>query len=179
MKKILSICIALSIVSCAAPTRNLTIKYIKTEVEEHSPENISEINTMPILLYGNQAANTYLEMCGVKYKGEKFLIIGSDRFVLTKNETGVLNTTYFRKLSVQDCENIIVKSEQIWKDVLKSELKLNENAYADYTIQKDIFISVHNKGMIANRDYAIWVNGRKHFIEGYTFIKAIKKFLAY
>lgn len=175
---ILFIALIVSITSCET-TRNITTKYIKNEIEKHVPGQVSELSTLHLLLYGDRALNSYLEMCAVKYNGEKLLVIASDRYVSNKAETNIINYTYFKIMTVKECEDVMIQSRSIWKQSGEKKGKNGEVMYIDYTIQKDLFLSVGKRGGATSRYYSIWVDKRKHVIEGEKFLRAIRKFLAY
>ena len=195
MKNIFLITISLSILSVGCKTPRLgTESYIKNSIEEHTPNQFSEIQTFTIfqgkVVGVNQKGGGYLELVGYNYKNEKKLVISSDKTGIQK-KSGVIDyggseekrtTTYYNTISLKDCKTLVEKHEEL-KEKGKSSLdrrKLNNTLYFDYTISDNLYISIEhvNKSVSGYKTYIhFWLNGQKFSLPSSIIIPKINKFI--
>lgn len=96
---------------CVLETRNMTEKYIKTNVEVHKNGEFSSISTYSIYKsYPSSYSSSYLEFTGYKYGSKKGLIIGADKYYLDREKFKGDNTTIAKvvyiELTIPECQAI-------------------------------------------------------------------------
>lgn len=167
-------------------TRNITEEYIKNNIEDHNPRSTSSIRTYSIYKSQTTTSTTrYLELTGYKYNGQKGLVIGADLYgrsgaPLTGLPIEQVRITYV-VLTEEQCRQMLEK-EVVIKGELKSAPRAttSEEAYSDYTVTEDVFISYRKTASRSNPTYIdIWVGGHKYSMQGASFKKKMKKFLSY
>lgn len=168
------------LLGCKEP-QHITIQYIKNDLFKASPGEASTVSVYPLYGYkyaGPDKTNTVLELCAVKHKGTKLLVIGSDRVTLNKTEDTELLKRRFKELTEEEARVFIEKAEELQKSAKGA--KRNEQVHYDYTIKEGVVISVEQKGKHALPVTHLWIDGRDHPSgDGSSLIKAVKKFLAY
>lgn len=178
MKKIIFLFLII-LSSCVEP-RHITVSYIKNNIVKNSAGEESSVSIYPLYGYkyvGSDKYVNFLEMCAVKYNGEKILVIGSDRYELNKNQDTQLLNRHFKKLSEDECLSIIDKSEELWINVKRA--KFNEQIHYNYTVQEGFVISVKQRGLLLRPEYHVWIDRRDHLVDKREFLNSIKKFIRY
>jgi hypothetical protein len=188
MRKLLFLPIVLFImlVSSCTQTRSLTEQYIKTEVEQHEPRARSSIRTYSI--YKSPVSSTttkYVELTGYKYNGVKGMVLGADRYTryrakLTGMPVAGIEVTYVI-LTEAECQAML-DFEPVIRAALKSAPRggAGEEVYEDYTVKEGVFISYRKYvGMSSPTKIDLWIDGHKYTLPANTFLKKLRKFMAY
>jgi hypothetical protein len=181
--KILIFILIVFLISGCMRTRYITERYIKTKIENHTSNQFSSIRTYSIYK-SEPGAPTYLELTGYKYKGNKALVIGADRyFNARKIFPGDLTKKvdiYYLELTIDEVNMIIANHEALLKKIKSEKLKKNEEVYHDFTINESLFISLHKtstKSGDLNIDF--WLYGEKYSVKTRTIIGKLEKFMKY
>ena len=195
MKNTFLITIFLLILSIGCKTPRLgTENYIKNSIEEHNPNQFSEIQTFTLfqgIVSGiKKNGGGYIELVGYNYKNEKKLVISSDkRGIFNKNfeeDQGIItnegSTTFYNTISLRDCNLIVEKLEELESKARSSldRVQRNNTLYFDYTISEKLYISIElvNLGGYYHETYIhFWINGQKFSLPQRKIIPKIKKFI--
>jgi len=172
MKVLIVLMILVGFTSCQA-TRNITEEYIKNNIEIHEVGKPSSIKTYTIFKGYSQDMSSYIELTGFKQGNEKKLIIGVDKYyklrptfngeqaIKAKIYYLVLNENEF-KLMNKEIQNLESRYNALTAD-------RNEEAYVDFTIKDDFFISGRKTKQLPRFTYLdLWINGKKYTITMFT-----------
>ncbi|MBK7095353.1 MAG: hypothetical protein IPH57_10025 [Saprospiraceae bacterium] len=185
MKTIIKVSFAviLMMLTGCMQTRYITEKYIKTKIEKHVPNSFSTIRTYSIYK-GYLGNSSYIELTGYKYDGNKALVIGADKYYLARQKfqgdmTRFAEISYLQ-LNIDEVNSILVNHEVLIKRIKKEKLKTNEEVYQDFTVNKELFISLH-KTSASSGDVKIdfWIYGEKYSVYKSTIINKLEDFVKY
>lgn len=183
---LLPIALIMTLGTSCTQTRSLTEQYIKTEVEQHDPQARSSIRTYSIYKSPVSSTSTkYLELTGYKYNGTKGLVLGADRYVryrakLTGMPVAGTEVTYI-VLTEAECQSMLDR-EPVIKTAVKTAAKAmaSEEVYEDYTVNDRLFMSYRKySGVSTPTKIDLWVEGHKYTLPANTFLKKLRKFMAY
>lgn len=192
MKRFFLLCAIVSIflsqISCKS-SRYITEQYIKTNIEDHQPENTSSIRTYSIFKGNTANTGRYLELTGYKFNSKKGLVIGADRSYITRKISSRAGTiteaeTYidYIQLDLDQCRAILANYKTLQDRLKKEKPRSSEEVYHDYTVSKDCFISFRKSGNGdgSGTEYVnFWVKGEKYRINTNLFVKKLKQFSEY
>ena len=175
---------AILLLSSCMQTRYITEKYIKTSIENHTSGQFSSIKTYSIFKGTTFDGGSYLEFTGYKYNNNKALVIGADKYYLSrqkfKGDQTIIAEIVYIELSMAQCKDII-DNYKILLDKMKTESpRLNEEIYHDYTVSKDLFISYNKANISTSFSYMdFWIYGEKYCISTTRIINQLEKFMKY
>lgn len=185
---LLPIYILLILAGCR-PSRYITEKHIKNNIEKHEVGRQSSIKTYNIFRGNTNTTGRYLELTGYKINNEKGLVIGADRSYVTRkisnpNGGSVETVIYidFIDLNFDQVKSILTNYTQLQQKIKKEKPRPNEETYHDYTVSDDCFISFRKtgNGSSSGTEYInIWVKGEKYPLLTSQFIKKLQKFTEY
>jgi hypothetical protein len=174
--------VILAITSCAQ-TRSITEQYIKNNIEEHTINEFSSIRTYNIF-QSFIGVGTYIEFTGHIFLGKKGLLIGVDRYYRErpqfKGDQSVIAQIDYIDLTEEECQLLLSKIEPLYEKLKDKKCKNNEFIYQDFTVNKDLFVSVYRSnfnGTSINVD--LWIYGQKYSIPKWSLVEVLKLFLAY
>jgi hypothetical protein len=179
---ILSFCILFIFTKCSH-TRYVTEQFIKNEIEKHENKEFSSIRIYSI--YKKKLSDvSFIEFSGYKCNNEKKLIITVDKLSALKKsfkeDETKLKKIRFVVLNEEQCKAIINSYQDLFLRIENTKQKRNEDVYSDYTVSKDLFLSIKRMGKnqrIDNTD--IWIDGDKYTVVTYEFINKLNKFIEY
>lgn len=185
MKAPIAAAIAIILTGCMQ-TRYITERYIKNDIEVHTPGTTSGIRTYSIYKsMQSSSSNRYVELTGYKFNDQKGLVIGADRYYRTVGRsTGIpIDLAQYTYVALSESEARAMHDHiEVIRNKVKSEAKPkpSEEVYSDYTVNKDLFISVRRSAATSGKTYIyLWVKGEKYTLTSTTLPKKLKKFLDY
>jgi len=192
MKNIfLIIGLSILLIGCSMTPRLHTENYIKNNIENHVINEFSEIQTFTFFqgdIPGiNNKGGGYIELVGYKYNNDEGLVISSDKYGITekifKEDPGTI-TVYsnFNIISLEDCKKIIEKYEILKQkgDEVSHKGKNNQTQYFDYTISKDLFISIEIINKKSYQHYHVlhfWIDENKYSLDVIEIIDNLTSFI--
>lgn len=185
MKTIIKVSCALMLlmITGCMQTRYITEKYIKTQIEKHVPNKFSSIRTYSIYK-GYLSNSSYIELTGYKYDGNKALVIGADKYYLARQKFPGDKSKFaeisYLQLSIDEVKAILFNHEVLIKRIKKEKLKTNEEVYQDFSVNKDLFISLHKTtGSSGKVRIDFWIYGEKYSVWKSTIIQKLEDFMKY
>lgn len=184
IKQVLFVALAAFLFTGCMRTRYITERYIKNDIEKHIQSEFSTIRTLSVFKGFTVDRSAYIELTGYKYKDNKALIIGTDKYYMARkkfagDQTIVADTKYI-ELSVAQCQLIIDNYKILQQKVKMEKPGIGEEIYHDFTVANNIYISFKktpsNSSVLKMN---IWINGDKFMISTNTVIKKLEKFLKY
>ena len=166
------------------PTRHITEKYIKNELQTHKTGNVGYLETRS-LYKSDPSKSKYIELTAYKEGEKKGLVIGADLYYAARQKYEGDNTVIaeinYIELSIEECQDILDNYQTLMNYVSKNKPEKNYTIYADHTVNEDLFISFQkSKGTIDAEDYVyLWIRDGKWKISASTFIKKLNKFIKY
>lgn len=190
MKRLLSILfVSVFLFSCGTTSRYGTEGYIKNNIQQHKVNEFSEIQTYSIamgsLLGVEGKGGGVIEFVGYKYNNNVGLVISSDKFGIENND-GVIEfngtTKFYNELSLKNCKDILKNYKILIQkgDESYNKRKRDITLYFDYSVNKDLFISIEhvNKGYSEYRDILhFWIDGQKYSLSSDVVINSITSFI--
>jgi hypothetical protein len=171
-----------AITSCAQ-TRSITEEYIKNNIEIHVPNEYSSIRTFNIY-QSSIGIGTYIEFTGHIFLGKKGLLIGVDRYYRErpqfKGDQSVIARIDFIDLTEEECKLLLSKIEPLYEKLKDKKCRNNESIYQDFTINKDLFVSIKKESFSGSSAYVdLWIYGKKYTISPWSLTNILQLFLAY
>ena len=168
--------------SCTVP-RALTEQYIKTEIEQHVPEQHSDIRMLSVFRQEVTLEGTYIEMTGYQYKGAMGLVIGADRYYKARklyptDDTKIAEPTYMILDPIQ-ARHLYEIIDQVYAlNHADQPNTQSEVMYRDFTISEDLIVS-YQKLQTGLPHLSLWIDGYKYPINGVALKMGLTKFLNY
>ena len=176
--------------SCGTTSRYGTEGYIKNNIQQHKVNEFSEIQTYSIgmgsLLGVEGKGGGFIEFVGYKYNNNVGLVISSDKFGIENNE-GVIEfngtTKFYNELSLKNCKDILKNYKILIQkgDESYKKRKRDITLYFDYSVNKDLFISIEhvNKGIVSEYKDILhfWIDGQKYSLISNEVINSITSFI--
>ena len=172
-------------------TRSITENYIKTEIQPHKSGELGTIKTYSIYNKISKDRSSYLEFTGYKMNGTKGLVIGADKYYSIRpkfeGEQAKLSVITYIVLTEIEC-NLIMQNYILMLSLSNEDRPIkNEEIYQDYTVNKDLFISVHKRFMEGDEEGGLmdpdlvyfWIQGEKYSISSTQLFSKLKLFLKY
>ncbi len=172
------------LLSSCMQTRYITEQYIKTSIENHTIGEFSTIKTYSIFKGTSFDGGSYLEFTGYKCTNAKALVIGADKYYVSRqkfkdDQTMVAKIAYI-ELSMAQCAEIINNYSILLNKMKAEKPKLNEEIYHDYTVSKDLFISYNKANVNSSVSFMdFWIYGEKYRISTANVMKQLEKFMKY
>lgn len=180
--RIILLFLTISMVSCL-PTRYITEKYIKTEIENHKPNEFSSIRLYSILKVNVNNGVDYIELTGYKSEVNKGLVIGAAKNVYFKNPQNDIKSEkqiVYINLTTDECKAIVENQKKLVERIKTEKVQFNEVVYHDFSVNKDLFISLR-KGQGSSTIFLMdfWIKGEKYTVRTYLFMKKLSEFVNY
>ena len=182
-------------ISCRQ-TRYLTEQYIKTNIEEHTDNEFSRLETYSIFQKhlhnqsGSFKGTAYIELTGYKHKGKSGIIIGAEKYHFNGRRLFKLisappetNTTYIN-LNLNECKALLSNYKELKQKIKTEKPKPFVVIYQDFNASKDFYIS-YRAGYnpifkIPQTMYIdFWIKGEKYHLKTRTFMKKFMKFMKF
>ena len=165
------------------PTRNITEKQIKTQIEVHKPGEQTSIRLFSIYKKSINKNKDYIELTCFKSEKKSGLLIGVIKNIKLENPRKFNESdkqTFFKELSLGDCESIVQNYFTLLGKIQFEKVKVNEIVYHDFTLDKDIFISL-KKGQNVNPKFNLdlWIYGENYTVKSTQIIRKLQKFIQY
>lgn len=177
-------------------TRYLTEQYIKTNIEEHSENEFTRLETYSIYQKhlhnqsGSFQGSAYLELTGYKQKGKTGMVIGAEKYHFKGKRLFRLltdpletNTTYIN-LDLNQCKALLSNYKELRQKIKVERPKPFVVIYQDFNASKDFYISYRAgytpifktpKTMFID----FWIKGEKYHLKTRTFMKKFMNFMQY
>ena len=170
-------------------TRYLTEQYIKANIETHTENEFSRLETYTILQkrLRNQSGSfhgfAYLELTGYKHNGKAGMVIGAEKYHFMRK---VSLTNPFEKdvtyinLDLNQCKELLSNHKELRVKIEAEKTKPFIVIYQDFNASKDFYIgykAVLGKSRTKNIDF--WIKGERYRIKSRVFMKKFMKFMKY
>ena len=179
------------LVSCRQ-TRYLTEQYIKTNIEGHTENEFSRLETYTILQkrLRNQSGSfkgfAYLELTGYRHSGKTGMVIGAEKYHFKGNRLLRLITappekdvTYIN-LDLNQCKALLSNYKGLKEKILAEKTKPYMVIYQDFNASKDFYISHSVElGKPKTKYIYFWIKGEKYCIKTRVFMKKFMNFMEY
>ena len=177
-------------------TRYLTEQYIKSNIETHTENDFSRLETYSIFQkhLHNQSGSfkgfAYIELTGYKHSGKSGIIIGAEKYnfkgrrllkiISSPLET---NTTYIN-LDLNQCKALLSNYKELRVKIKAEKPKPYVAIYQDFNASKDFYISYRASYNLLfkkprTRYIDFWIKGEKYHIRTRVFMKKFQKFMTF